>query len=255
MTANVPQNLLHKTRRRLQEKLTIKDDSVSFWEWITIAVIIVYSIILGMTTYPLSADAMRLLEIINTATEIYFVVEISVRIFAELSVRDFFKNGWNTFDALVVAVSLIPLEDSEYVLLGRLLRLFLITRLIIFMPRLRELVLALLRTLPKVGYVALMMFILFYIYGVFGSLMFVDINPELWGNVGLAMITMFRIATLEDWTDVMYETMAHYPLSWIFYISFIVFITFIMLNMIVGVIVETILIREKIKSPEESEES
>ena len=36
--------------------------------------------------------------------------------------------------------------------------------------------------------------------------------------MSIAMLTLFRVATYEDWTDVMYETMEVYQLSWIYYI-------------------------------------
>ena len=48
----------------------------------------------------------------------------------------------------------------------------------------------------------------------------------------------FRIATFEDWTDVMYETMAVYKLSWIYYLTFIFLTAFVFLNMMVGAILE-----------------
>ena len=43
--------------------------------------------------------------------------------------------------------------------------------------------------------------------------------------------------TFEDWTDVMYETMEVYPLSWIFYLTFIFFTAFAFLNMVIGIVV------------------
>ena len=67
---------------------------------------------------------------------------------------------------------------------------------------------------------------------------FEDINEVLWGDVSISMLTLFRVATFEDWTDVMYETMAVHPMSWIFYLSFIFLTAFIFLNMMVGTILE-----------------
>ena len=113
-------------------------------------------------------------------------------------------------------------------------------RLISFIPQLRLLVSALLMALPRMGYVALMMFVIFYMYATLGSLLFEHINPELWGDVGIAMLTLFRVATFEDWTDVMYETMAHYPVSWIYYVSFIFLSAFVFLNMMIGIIINVL---------------
>ena len=83
------------------------------------------------------------------------------------------------------------------------------------------------------------MFIIIYIYGTIGSMFFESVNPVLWGNVSISMLTLFRVFTLEDWTDVMYETMEAYPLSWIFYVSFIFLITFILLNIMVAIVIDT----------------
>lgn len=99
---------------------------------------------------------------------------------------------------------------------------------------------ALISALPRMGYVALLMFIIFYLYAVIGNLMFDKINPVLWGDLGVSLLTLFRVATFEDWTDVMYETMTVYSLSWIYYITFIFFSAFVFLNMMIGIVVEVL---------------
>lgn len=107
-------------------------------------------------------------------------------------------------------------------------------------PELRVLLTSLLTALPQLGYVALMMFIIFYIYAAVGATFFATINPDLWGDIAISMLTLFRIMTFEDWTDVMYETMAVYPLSWAFYLSFIFLSAFAFLNMIIGIVVSVL---------------
>ncbi|MEQ8514120.1 MAG: ion transporter [Chromatocurvus sp.] len=71
-----------------------------------------------------------------------------------------------------------------------------------------------------------------------GSLFFARVNETLWGDVAVSMLTLFRVATFEDWTDVMYETMATFPLSWIYYLTFIFLTAFVFLNMMVGTILD-----------------
>jgi len=239
---------LFTAREKLRAQLKLGDRDMSLFEWVTVAVIILSSMTIGMKTYNLPPLLLLVLEVMDDAIMIYFVVEILTRLAVEKPMRNFFKSGWNIFDACIVTVSTIPLDESEYVLLGRLLRLFRMMRLIVFLPELRKLIESLLHAIPRVFYVLLLMFIVFYIYGAFGSLIFADINPALWGNIGAAMLTMFRVATLEDWTDVMYETMEIHPFSWIFYLSFIGLITFIMLNMIVAVIIEVVQEHAKLKA-------
>ncbi|MGS0730736.1 ion transporter, partial [Shewanella sp. 0m-11] len=88
------------------------------------------------------------------------------------------------------------------------------------------------------GYIALLMFVIFYIYGAIGSMFFAHINDFLWGDVSVAMLTLFRISTFESWTSIMYETMAVYPLSWVYYLSFIFLTAFVFLNMMVGAVLD-----------------
>ena len=83
-------------------------------------------------------------------------------------------------------------------------------------------------------------YIIFYIYAAVGSTFFAAINPDLWGDIAVSLLTLFRVMTFEDWTDVMYETMAVYKMSWAFYVSFIFFTAFAFLNMIIGIVVNVI---------------
>lgn len=109
--------------------------------------------------------------------------------------------------------------------------------MISIIPELRTLITSLLKALPQMGYVVLLMFIIFYIYAAVGSYLFADINPFLWENIAVSMLTLFRIMTFEDWTDVQYETMEVYPWSWMFYMSFIFLTAFAFLNMVIGIVV------------------
>ena len=98
----------------------------------------------------------------------------------------------------------------------------------------------------------LLMFIIFYIYAAVGSTLFENINPVLWGDITISMLTLFRIMTFEDWTDVMYETQEVYSLSWIFYLTFIFFTAFAFLNMVIGIVVN-VMERENEKARAEKE--
>ena len=213
----------------------------TLFEWTTVAVILISSLAIGAKSYTLPPQAETGLVLLNAVVTAYFLAEICIRIIAAGGFRPFFRAGWNIFDFIIVTISLIPVpEEQDYVLLARLLRLFRVMRLIYIVPQLRLMVGALLRVLPRINYVALMMFIIFYIYGVIGNSMFEKVDADLWGDVGLAMLTLFRVATLEDWTDVMYATMEHYPLSWIYFVTFIFLSAFVFLNMMIGVIVESL---------------
>jgi len=210
------------------------------FEIFVISVIIFSALKVGVGTYPLDPNLASALKILDWAVTIFFLVEILIRMAAEHSLKRFFSKGWNIFDFVIVTASLIPIDESEMALLGRLLRIFRVLRLVSMIPELQVLVNALLRAIPRMAYVSLLMFIIFYIYGAMGSIFFAEINNQLWGNISIAMLTLFRVATFEDWTDVMYETMAVYPLSWTFYLSFIFLVAFTFLNMMIGIVIQTL---------------
>lgn len=214
--------------------------SNKLFEIFVVAVILISALKVGLGTYPLGPRLTNALLVLDYAVTVFFLAEIIVRIVAEHSLRRFFSNGWNVFDFVIVTASLIPIDQSEMALLGRLLRIFRVLRLVSIIPELRVLLNALLQAIPRMGYVSLLMFIIFYIYGAAGSIFFEEINPTLWGNISISMLTLFRVATFEDWTDVMYETMAVYPLSWIFYLSFIFLVAFVFLNMMIGIVIQTL---------------
>lgn len=222
----------------LRDRFTALHETALF-QTVVIGVILLSALVIGANTYEITPGWRRLISVLDFGITIFFLVEILIRIAAERQgLREFFKKGWNIFDFVIVTMSLIPIEGSQLVLLGRLLRVFRVLRLISMIPELRFLLNALLKAIPRMGYVALLMFIIFYIYGAVGSFLFENINKTLWGDVAISMLTLFRVATLEDWTDVMYETMAVYPLSWLYYLSFIFLAAFVFLNMMIGVVLD-----------------
>ena len=208
------------------------------FEMVVIAIIVLSALVIGAETYDIDPKWLTALHAFDTAVTLFFLVELLIRMMAETRLRDFFKEGWNVFDFVIVTASLIPIGGSQMVLLARLLRVFRVLRLVSIIPELRILMDALIKAIPRIGYVALLMFIIFYVYGAFGSFFFERINPELWGDIAISMLTLFRVATFEDWTDVMYETMETYPLSWIYYITFIFLSAFVFLNMMIGVVLD-----------------
>ncbi len=208
------------------------------FEFVVIAVILLSALVIGARTYDLQPRWQLFLKFMDIGITMFFLAEISVRMAAEERITQFFKKGWNVFDFVIVTASLIPIEESQTVLVARLLRVFRVLRLVSIIPELRILLNALIKAIPRMGYVAVLMFIIFYIYGAVGSLFFEHINPDLWGNIAISMLTLFRVVTFEDWTDIMYETMDAYPMSWVFYLTFIFFTAFVFLNMMIGIVLD-----------------
>ncbi|MBM95493.1 MAG: ion transporter [Oceanospirillaceae bacterium] len=210
------------------------------FEWFIVSIIVLSALLIGARTYPIPGEVVSVIKWLDVAITLLFLFEIIIRFIATPVKARFFHNGWNVFDTLVVIVSLIPIEDSEMALIGRLVRIFRVLRMVSIIPELRTLLNSLLRAMPQLGYVVLLMFIIFYIYAAVGATFFANINPELWGDVSIALLTLFRVMTFEDWTDVMYETMTVYPLSWFYYLTFIFLTAFAFLNMVIGIVVNVL---------------
>ncbi|PMR73821.1 ion transporter [Billgrantia endophytica] len=209
------------------------------FELTVIGIIVFSALLIGAKTYDETTRFQQTLLVLDVGVTIFFLMEILIRMAAERQLRDFFRKGWNVFDFLVVTASLIPMDDSEMVLLARLLRIFRVLRLVSMIPELRMLMAALFKSIPRMGYVALLMFIIFYIYAAIGSFLFSDVDEQLWGNISLAMLTLFQVATFESWaTAVLYPTMEHYPYAWIFFLTFIFLNAFIFLNMMIGIVLD-----------------
>ncbi|WP_439509816.1 ion transporter [Marinimicrobium koreense] len=223
------------------------------FELFVVGIIIFSALVIGAKTYDIPPLISNAIVITDWFITIFFLLEITIRFLGEPRKRDFFKSGWNIFDTTIVIVSLIPIEDSELALVGRLVRVFRVLRMVSIIPELRTLLISLLKALPQLGYVALMMFIIFYIYAAIGSMFFASVNEELWGDIAISMLTLFRIMTFEDWTDVMYETMVDYPFSWVFYVTFIFLSAFAFLNMIIGIVVNVLDEQHRKERQEEGE--
>ena len=157
----------------------------------------------------------------------------------------FFKDGWNVFDFIIVTISLVPVGGTESVFVARLLRIIRILRIVTVVPAFRHIIEALIKTIPRVGFIALLMFIFIYIWGAIGTLIFGELEADRWGNIGVAMLTLMQVATYDDWGAIMGDVIGVYPMSWIYFVSFIIINAVVLLNMVIGVIVDVMTIEAK----------
>jgi voltage-gated sodium channel len=224
----------------------------NFFEGFIISIILISAIFVGFRTYDEVFDPQIFLYIsyLDYVVTIIFVIEIVIRMIAEKSLLDFFRSSWNVFDFVIVAISLIPIESLDSILLARLVRVFRLLRLVSFIPQFRILIESFIVAIPRVGYILLFMFVEFYIFAAIGSILFSEISPMHWGNVGLAMLTLFQTATLEGWPDLMYQSLEVQSFSWIFFVVFIVLNSLVFMNMIIGVIIDVIVRANENDEPE-----
>jgi len=208
---------------------------------IVIAVIVASAIYAGVSSYDIPPEYTFYLDLFNYAITLFFLIEIIIRMISERSLIKFFSDGWNIFDFLIVTISLVPINNVESVFVARLLRIIRVLRIITVVPAFRHIIDSLIKTIPRVGFIALLMFIFMYVWGAIGTMFFGKVDPENWGNIGLALITLVQVSTYDDWANIMGQVIDVYPYAWIFFVSFIVINAVILLNMVIGVIVDVMI--------------
>ena len=219
------------------EKIVQVRDSRWFSNLTTI-IIIAYASILGFKTLDeVDTHYDFFLKFADYFVTVYFVFELAIKMVAEKKFINFFKSGWNLFDFIIVLITLFPLESSNYAAIARLMRVFRILRLFTARPELKAIIDMLIKAIPAIIDIVILMFIIFYIYAIIGNFFFEELPSGLWENFLVSMLTLFRVLTFEDWTDVMYEAMEVYPWAWTYFVSFIIIAAFVFFNLFVAVII------------------
>ena len=236
--------------------------------------ILAAGVIVGIETYGESVkEWLPLLHGLDYCILLIFTVEAIIKIAAEGNQPfNYFKDPWNIFDFLIVLVCWIsifmPNINAGFVAVFRLARILRVLRLVTALPQLKMLVDAMLKSIPSMGYVSILLFLLFYIYGVLGVFMFGENNPVHFRDLQTSLITLFQITTLEGWADIMYINVfgCDHP-EWgsehcttpvangvgaiIYFISFVLIGTMIVLNLFIGVIMNSM---EEVANEQKMEE-
>lgn len=234
----------------MSDAIAIDNDTRAAWrvrlgDWIEhgwphhtiVALIVANAITIGLeTSDPVVAEIGGFLRVFDTAVLTVFVVEIVIKLIA-FGPR-FFRSGWNLLDFFIVAIALLP--TTGWLSILRTLRILRVLRLLSTVPRLRQLTESLLQTLPSIGWIAFMLSLVFYVFSVIGTELFGDRFPEWFGSIGESMYTLFQIMTLESWSmGIARPVMETYPLAWLYFVPFILISAFTILNLFIGVIVNT----------------
>ena len=228
-------------------------------------VILLAAVVVGVQTYKEFAQKYSsLLSILDGFILLVFIVEAAIKILAKGNKpQNYFKNPWNVFDFLIVVACLLEpifVLGGEFLPVLRLARILRVLRLVTAIPKLQLLVTCLLKSLPSMFYVSILLFLLFYVYGTLAVFFYGENDPIHFRNLQSSILTLFRVVTLEDWTDVMYINMYgsdNYGYSakdfskWtpnpsasplgaaIFFVSFVLIGTMIVLNLVIGVIMNS----------------
>jgi len=233
--------------------------SQRFQNLVTLA-ILVASVNVGATTDRRVQNNPTLLNNFNksdTGVLIIFSLEIVLKLIGEgFSPLSYFNDNWNKFDFIIVVGSLLPSTGGLLPIL-RLLRLLRVLKLIKFLPQLVIIINALLMGLSSITYVGLILFLFLYVYGIIGMILFQAGDPFHFGTLHMAMISLFRAATLDSWNDWMYtlqygcarfpdvynvypemcvKQVGMGPIAVVYFLIFIVIGGQVLLNLFIGVI-------------------
>lgn len=206
----------------------------SRFQHFVMAVIIVNAVTLGAETSPRAmATAGGLLFALDRIALTIFVVELLGKFYAYR--WRFFRDPWNVFDFVVVAIALIPATGAFSVL--RALRVLRILRLISIIPSMRRVVATLLAALPGVSSIVGLLLLVIYVGAVMATKLFGESTPQYFGDLGTSLWTLFQVMTGESWPEIANTVMAEQPMAWIFFLIFILISTFVVLNLFLAVMV------------------
>ena len=202
-----------------------------------VAVILFNAAILGLETSERAmATAGGLILALDRLCLAIFTVELAMKLIA-WGPR-FFRDGWNWFDAVIVAVSYIPAGAGLSVL--RAMRILRVLRVVSVTPRLRRVVEGLFAALPGMASVFVLMGLIFYVASVMATKLFGASFPDWFGSLGASAYSLFQIMTLESWSmGIVRPVMEVHPFAWLFFVPFILITTFAVVNLVVGLIVNS----------------
>lgn len=225
-----------------QSQLSLQDRARNFVERPVVTntilgIIIFNAVTLGLgTSDAVNARIGGLLGAIDKMVLAIFVAELALKLFAYR--LKFFSSAWNIFDLLVVSVGLLPDKQGLSALRG--LRVIRALRLLSVIPQMRAVVQALLDALPGMGAVIVMISIVFYVFGVMATLMYGAAFDEWFGTLGRSLYSLFQIMTLESWSmGIVRPVMEEFPMAWSFFVPFIIITAFSVLNLFIGLLVNT----------------
>ena len=231
----------------LAQKIT-KNKTFNFFIFI---LIFSSALIIGLETYSeIAAKHTVLLKFLDKLIISCFVLEIGLKIVSNgKKPWNFFLDPWNLFDFIIVAICLVPAGDTHFFAAFRILRVLRILRMITFLPKLRLIIGALVKSIPSMGYIILLIAILFYVYAIVGVFIFGASDPMHFGDLHHTLVTLFKVLTLEGWTDIMnplifgsasdgsLQIISIWP--FLYFASFILIGAMIIMNLFIGVIMNS----------------
>ena len=140
----------------------------------------------------------------------FFLSEVVIKLAAEGSdPMNYFRDGYNVFDFVLAVGGLVALlaqggEQNPIISLLRMVRLLQLFKLAHNLPRLQLVTEALVYGMKSMMWVALLLLMFNYLFGLLGLILFRDNDPFHFGRLGRSFTTLWRVETLNDWETPMY---------------------------------------------------
>ncbi len=237
----------------MREKIKAFVDG-KFFTTSVFVLILLNTIVLGIETFKLSPDLTQILSTFNTFCICVFVLEILLKLFAYGA--SFFKDPWNIFDTVIVLTSIMPmisfLSSMRALRIFRMFRALRALRMMKRLEKLRVIVQALLSALPSVAWVVVLLGIIYYVFAVIGTNLYSSVSPEYFGTLWKSFYTLFQITMADDLGEVSRPIMEYSSGAVIYFVSFVALSTILVLNVIVGIVVDSV---SEIKKNSQSKDS
>ncbi|WP_405677906.1 ion transporter [Streptomyces sp. NBC_00048] len=204
-------------------------------------VILLNAALMGVETYSgLAAEYRQVLGAAEDGCLVLFTLEMLLRVGAHADKpKAFFRDPWNLFDLAIVASAFVPVIRENTTLL-RMLRLARVLRTARFLPHLRILLIAVGRSLPGTASFLFVGALVLYVYAMVGWVCFADSDPQHYGSVGRAALTLFLLTTLDGLTDAVRAGLQISRLSIIYYASYALLASFVLVNVLIGVVLNSL---------------
>lgn len=203
--------------------------------------ILLNAALMGVETYSgLARDFRSALEAAEGGCLLVFTLELLLRMGAHADrPKAFFRDPWNLFDVAVVAAAFVPVVRENATLL-RLLRLARVLRSARFLPHLRILLIAVGRSLPGTASFLFVGALVLYVYAMVGWVCFAESDPQHYGSLGRAALTLFLLTTLDGLTDAVRAGLQISRLSILYYASYALLASFVLVNVLIGVVLNSL---------------
>lgn len=214
--------------------------------------ILINAVTLGLETdAEIMASYGLVLRVADRSILLIFTLEIALKLYAYR--WTFFRSGWNLFDLVIVGIAWVPASGNLSVM--RALRVLRILRLISVVPQLRRVISAIGYSIPGMVSVVGVLGLIFYVSAVLATKLFgthPDPNMQEWfGSISASAYTLFQVMTLESWSmGIVRPTMELFPMSWLFFLPFIIITSFAVLNFFIGIIVDSMQMAQKLEAEE-----